>query len=218
MCYAENASQPRYRTCFQSIPAQNIPVLWLTPLFPVDYTRLIGRSKPAHTAWEVDHFKGLRPAWFFGTAWEWATENTRGRLGHDKPPGSVERVSLQERIDRWVSRGLAWLMRKLLAQGPGKSRARPCTPPAGDSLRDSLAPRSVVRHVRLTGDFFSLGAIGPGVALLFGRVSRAVPTLLAARGKCIVARLKERNVHGHGGENRSPNPSLSFRGWRRAKT
>jgi YHS domain-containing protein len=40
----------------------------------------------------------------------------RGRLAHDEPPGSVERVSLQQRIDRWVSRGLARLMQKLLAR------------------------------------------------------------------------------------------------------
>jgi YHS domain-containing protein len=39
------------------------------------------------------------------------------------PPGSVERVSLQQRIDRLVSRGLAWMMRKLLAKALGTSGA-----------------------------------------------------------------------------------------------
>jgi hypothetical protein len=34
--------------CFQGICAQNIRVLWLTPLFPVDYTRLIAQSTSVH--------------------------------------------------------------------------------------------------------------------------------------------------------------------------
>ena len=46
-------------------------------------------------------------------------KHTRGRLGHDEPLGSVERVSLQERIDRWVSRGLAWFVRKLMERAKG---------------------------------------------------------------------------------------------------
>jgi YHS domain-containing protein len=41
------------------------------------------------------------------------------------PPGSVERVSLQERIDRLVNRALAWMMRKLLAKALGTSGAAP---------------------------------------------------------------------------------------------
>ena len=45
----------------------------------------------------------------------------RGRLEHVEPLGSVKRVSLQERIDRWVSRGLAWVMRRLLARAVGKA-------------------------------------------------------------------------------------------------
>lgn len=61
------------------------------------------------------------------------TENTRGRLGLDEPLGSVARVNLQERIDRWVSQGLAWLMRKLIARalgnaGPAASAPRPKDP------------------------------------------------------------------------------------------
>jgi len=39
----------------------------------------------------------------------------RGRPGHHRPLESIERMSLLERIDRWVSRGLASLLRKLLA-------------------------------------------------------------------------------------------------------
>jgi hypothetical protein len=35
--------------------------------------------------------------------------------------GEHARVSLQERIDRWVSKGLAWLMRKLIAQAMGNT-------------------------------------------------------------------------------------------------
>jgi len=35
-------------TCFQSICVQNIPVLWLTPLFRVDYTRVNARPIIAH--------------------------------------------------------------------------------------------------------------------------------------------------------------------------
>jgi YHS domain-containing protein len=50
-------------------------------------------------------------------------ENTRGRLGHDEPLGNVEQVNLRERIDRWVSRGLARLMRKLLARALGTARS-----------------------------------------------------------------------------------------------
>jgi hypothetical protein len=85
--------------------------------------------------------------------------------------------------------------------GPGKFRAGIHASPARDALRDSVASRSLVRHVRLIRDFFSLGASGPGVALLFCRVSRAVSALFAARGKCVVAILKERNVHGHVGKS-----------------
>jgi len=53
----------------------------------------------------------------------------RGRLGHDGPLGSAKRVSVQERIERWVSRGLAWLMRKLLARVLGNSRQASAPPP-----------------------------------------------------------------------------------------
>ena len=45
----------------------------------------------------------------------------RGRLEHVEPLGSVKRVSLQERIDRWMSEGLAWAMRKLMARALGNA-------------------------------------------------------------------------------------------------
>jgi YHS domain-containing protein len=52
---------------------------------------------------------------------KWVTEDTRGRLDHDEPLGSVERVNLLERMDRWVSRRLAWLIRTLIARALGNS-------------------------------------------------------------------------------------------------
>jgi hypothetical protein len=64
--------------------------------------------------------------------WIWSErrpENTRGRLGHDEPLGSVERVTLQERIDRWASRALARLMQKLLARALGNARPAAAPPP-----------------------------------------------------------------------------------------
>jgi YHS domain-containing protein len=98
--------------CFQGICSQNIRVLWLTPLFPVDYTRCIAREAAAHLS--VDHSGGIgRPgSW---TRKSKRPKSTRGRLGHNGPLESVRRVSLQERIDRWTGRGMAWLVRKLVA-------------------------------------------------------------------------------------------------------
>jgi len=52
----------------------------------------------------------------------------RGRLGQFEPLESDGWVSLQDRIDRWVSRGLAWMLRKLLARAlgnPGTAAAPP---------------------------------------------------------------------------------------------
>jgi hypothetical protein len=109
-------------TCFQSIYPQNIAVLWLTPLFRVDYTRVIARSIPVHSACAVTHSRGFGPPGFSERNRSECPENTRGRLGHEEPLRSVERVSLQERIDRWVSQGLAWLLRKWTERALGNSR------------------------------------------------------------------------------------------------
>ena len=57
-------------------------------------------------------------------------------LGHDEPLESVGRVSLQERIDRWVGRGLAWLMRKLLARALGNSG--PASSPHPEETRSAI--------------------------------------------------------------------------------
>ncbi len=67
------------------------------------------RSQVASAAWFRDAIAKGRP------------ENMRGKLGHKEPLESVERVSLQARIDRWMSRGLAWVVRKLLARAFGNS-------------------------------------------------------------------------------------------------
>jgi len=61
----------------------------------------------------------------------------RGRLGQDEPLESVARVSLQERIDRLVSRGLGWLMRKLLTRAFGS--AGPVAAPPPPEKRSALA-------------------------------------------------------------------------------
>ena len=60
----------------------------------------------------------------------------RGRLGLDEPLESVERVSLQERIDRWVSRGLARLTRVLIARALGNSG--PASAPHPQSTRSAI--------------------------------------------------------------------------------
>jgi YHS domain-containing protein len=67
-------------------------------------------------------------------------KDMRGRLVQDRPLGSVERVSLQQRIDRLVSRGLAWMMRKLLAQALGSSGAPPMPQP-----QEGLSPVALQR-------------------------------------------------------------------------
>jgi YHS domain-containing protein len=51
----------------------------------------------------------------------------RGWLDHDGPLEGIERMSLQERINGWVIRGLASLMRKVLAgsvRTPGSAPGR----------------------------------------------------------------------------------------------
>jgi YHS domain-containing protein len=64
----------------------------------------------------VDHSGGVGRPDFSDAAGDKRPENTRGRLGHNKPLESVRRVKIQERIDRWIGQAMAWLMRKLLAR------------------------------------------------------------------------------------------------------
>ncbi|HWX38741.1 MAG TPA: hypothetical protein VNY09_05840 [Candidatus Sulfotelmatobacter sp.] len=49
-------------------------------------------------------------------------ENTSSKPGRKEPLGSVERVNLREQVDRWVSCGLAWVVRKLFAHVLGNAR------------------------------------------------------------------------------------------------
>jgi YHS domain-containing protein len=64
--------------------------------------------------------------------------NTRGRLSHNEPLESVRRVSLQDRIDRWIGRGMAWLIRRLMTV-----LLRKVTPPA-TSGRNPDVPRPAI--------------------------------------------------------------------------
>ena len=58
------------------------------------------------------------------------------QVGPDEPLESVERVSLQERINRWVSRGLARLMSMLIARALGNSG--PATAPHPQTTRSAV--------------------------------------------------------------------------------
>jgi len=113
---------PEFRAgmCFQSIGSQNIPVLWLTPLFPVDYTRVIARPATAQD-FAVTFVRWHRPVWSAGPYFEADPANTRGRLGHNAPLESVGRVNLQDRINPRISQELAWRMRKVIARALGES-------------------------------------------------------------------------------------------------
>jgi YHS domain-containing protein len=61
----------------------------------------------------------------------------RGRLGRDEPLGSVKRVSLQERINRWIGQALARMVQKLLASAIGDAAPR-------SMPRPQTAPRSAI--------------------------------------------------------------------------
>lgn len=63
----------------------------------------------------------------------------RGGPGHDEPLEGVGRVSLGDRIDRLINRGLVWLVRKVFALAFGKSR------PASAS-RDESARAAIPLH------------------------------------------------------------------------
>ena len=93
--------------------SKNRGVLWLTPLFPVDYTRVTARG--SIRALYSRSFRRHQPAWFQGTGKIRRSENTRGRLGHNEPLESVGRVSLQKRLDQLAGLGIAWLVCKLVA-------------------------------------------------------------------------------------------------------
>jgi YHS domain-containing protein len=111
---AVRASDTLHIAFFKGALSNHWAVLWLTPLFLVDYTRFIAREAAAHRPF--DRFR-------------WATASLDlvqrlkrhsrsghgGRLGYGEPPESVRRVSLQERIDRWAGQGMAWLVRKVVA-------------------------------------------------------------------------------------------------------
>src|ERR1700676_144304 len=94
-------------------------------------------------------------------------------------------------------------------QGAGNFGCSTHASAARDADPGGAATRSVLWHLCLTRDFIPLGAIGPGVALLFCRMPCAVSGECKARGECIVAILKERIVHGHGRESRSSAPAYS---------
>jgi YHS domain-containing protein len=52
-------------------------------------------------------------------------------MGCNEPLESVERVNLEERLNRWTGRGMAWLVRKLLAALLGN--AAPVSAPREDA-------------------------------------------------------------------------------------
>jgi hypothetical protein len=106
------------RVCKAS-PTKNNRVLRLTPLFPVDYTRLIARSTTVHFALAVNLSRGFGPPGSSAPTRRKWLEGTRGRLGREEPLESIKRVSLQQQIDRWMGKGLTWLLRKLLARTLG---------------------------------------------------------------------------------------------------
>ena len=91
--------------------SNNRTVLWLTPLFSVDYTRSIAREVAAHL---VDHPGGNGRPGLPDVGWHKGREDTRGRPGHNEPLESVGRVSLEERTDSWTIQGISWLICKLV--------------------------------------------------------------------------------------------------------
>jgi len=115
---------------------------------------------------------------------EWVTGEHARQAGPRRAAGK-RRAGEFTRANRSMGESRAGAANAQAARAGSRKRRAGSAIPAGDALRDSLASRSLVRHVRLTWDFISLGASGPGVALLFCRVSRAVSTLFPARGKCV---------------------------------
>jgi len=100
-------------SCQERQSSNHRVVLWLTPLFWVDYTRFTAREIDAHLSDDPSGGKGRPGCLDAGNRWR--RKSTRGRLGHVEPPESVGWVSLQDRIDRWTGQAMAWLLRKVVA-------------------------------------------------------------------------------------------------------
>ncbi len=90
------------------------PVLWLTPLFPVDYTRSIAKARRRHASISRHSSGNGRPGSADGGKGN-RRKDTRGRLGHDEPLESVGRVNLQKRIVRWTREATPRLIHKVVA-------------------------------------------------------------------------------------------------------
>ncbi len=103
---ARLAPHGRKSRCFVSHLSNNRTVLWLTPLFSVDYTRSIAREVAAHLS--VDHSSGNSRPGPAEVEWHKGRRDTRGRLGHNEPLESVGRVSLQARRGQWTCQDIAW--------------------------------------------------------------------------------------------------------------
>jgi hypothetical protein len=103
------ASRALNRGRFLGHLSNNRTVLWLTPLFSVDYTRSIARVAAQLS---VDHSGGNGRPGPAGGGWHEGRKDTRGRLGHNEPLESVGRVSLEERTDSRTIQGIAWSRHK----------------------------------------------------------------------------------------------------------
>jgi YHS domain-containing protein len=94
--------------------------------------------------YDVDHSSGFGRPVFSDARENSCPENMRGRLGHNRPLESVRRVNIQQQIDRWIGRGTAWLVRKLLARilpkvtraskRPGRARTQPYPVAASETI------------------------------------------------------------------------------------
>jgi len=93
--------------------SNNRVVLWLTPLFSVDYTRSIARELVAHLSFDRSGGNGQPGPADAGR--NKCRKDMRGRLGHSEPLESVGRVNLQKRIDQWTGQGIARVVCKLAA-------------------------------------------------------------------------------------------------------
>jgi YHS domain-containing protein len=83
----------------------------LTPLFWVDYTRFIARETRAHLSVDQSGGNGRPGSW---AQKKHASGEHARQAGPHRASGKRCRVSLEERIDRWIGQGMAWLVRKLV--------------------------------------------------------------------------------------------------------